>query len=281
MCKFNLIEAISTSIDPLASGWMEPKPQPVWEYPMVAPSSLDDVVPSFDPAGGAEGLIPDDLQDLFMDSPAVSVPSLPGGEANSLLDDLLSGPPSPALFGSLSPLSPLSPPPEACSPTGCLPEPAEPLSLPPPPPPALSPDPLLPQQMSVDSWVPALSPLSDSYSPAPVAEEPAGLIQGPDWSPPSLVPPAKRRQARPRPYDKPARRQVTEEERRQRKKEQNKTAATRYRQKKKEEQEMVCTGQEVLEARNAQLKEHVNVLTKELSYLKHLMKEVVKYKKGM
>ncbi|XP_037074625.1 activating transcription factor of chaperone-like [Pollicipes pollicipes] len=275
MCKFNLIDVISTSIDPL-SGWMEQKASPeCWEYPMMAPPILDDVAPPLDPQPGAEGLIPDDLQDLFLDGPSVSGPSLPGGDADSLLDDLLSGPSSPAVFGTLSPLSPLSSS-DAGSPA-CPPEIMDLL-----PPPALSPDPLLPQQMSLDGWVPTLSPPpSDPFSPPVACEELRGQSAGPDWSPPTLAPPAKRRQARPRPYDKPTRRQVTEQERRERKKEQNKTAATRYRQKKKEEQELACTDQEVLQARNSQLKERVNTLTRELAYLRHLMQEVAKYKHTM
>ena len=54
-----------------------------------------------------------------------------------------------------------------------------------------------------------------------------------------------------------------------------------YRQKKKEEQELISTDQEQLEARNAQLKDRVNTLTRELSYLKHLMQEVIKFKRSM
>ena len=76
--------------------------------------------------------------------------------------------------------------------------------------------------------MPTLSPpLSEPLSPPSGCDESRGLAAAPDWSPLTLAPPAKRRQARPRPYDKQARRQVTEEERRQRKKEQNKSAATR------------------------------------------------------
>jgi len=93
--------------------------------------------------------------------------------------------------------------------------------------------------------------------------------------------PSRRRQNRPpRPYDKQQRRQVTEEERRERKKEQNKTAATRYRRKKKEEQEGNCMDLDVLESRNKSLKDRVSTLTREVSYLRHLMQEVLKYKRA-
>ena len=44
---------------------------------------------------------------------------------------------------------------------------------------------------------------------------------------------------------------------------------------------MISTDQEQMEARNAQLKERVNTLTRELSYLKYLMKEVVKFKRSL
>ncbi|KAF0307018.1 Cyclic AMP-dependent transcription factor ATF-4 [Amphibalanus amphitrite] len=233
-------------------------------------------------------------EDLFL-GPSDPVPSLPTCEANCLLDELLSAPPSPPMFDTLTPPPPLSPPEGSLctstaggsvtssaggSPAGCLaPEPLVELM----PPPAMSPDPLMPQQMSLDHWVPTLTPpLPEPLSPPSGCDESRGLMATPpDWSPPTLAPPAKRRQARPRPYDKQARRQITEEERRQRKKEQNKSAATRYRQKKKEEQELISTDQEQLEAHNAQLKERVNTLTRELSYLKHLMKEVIKFKRSM
>jgi hypothetical protein len=66
------------------------------------------------------------------------------------------------------------------------------------------------------------------------------------------------------------------EERRLKKKEQNKTAALRYRQKKREEKGVVLTEVEVLEQKNATLKERADELSKEINYLKGLLDEIQK-----
>jgi hypothetical protein len=67
-------------------------------------------------------------------------------------------------------------------------------------------------------------------------------------------------------------------EKKERKKEQNRTAALRYRQKKKGEQ---CTVEEEcdqLKARNTELKDKVDSISREIKYLKNLMAEVYKAK---
>ncbi|XP_037093882.1 activating transcription factor of chaperone-like [Pollicipes pollicipes] len=278
MCKFNLVDAISTSIDPL-SGWMEQKfPQAAWEYPMVAPPALEQGGPLCGPAAEADSGLPDDLQDLFLDSEDVSVPALPCDDANTLLEDLISGSvrENPQLFGDLSPAAGSPPDSDGAGSPGL--EPATLLASP-----GynytLSPGP--PQQVSLEAWVPTLSPSpGDPNSPLGLSDGSAELLAAPDWCPSPESPPVSRRAPRPRPYDKPGRRQaLTEEERRQRKKEQNKNAATRYRQKKKEEHDMVSGDQEVLEKRNKHLRERVGSLTKELAYLKELMREVLRHKR--
>jgi len=65
------------------------------------------------------------------------------------------------------------------------------------------------------------------------------------------------------------------EDRRLRKKEQNKTAATRYRQKKKVELEILLDEEASLAIRNKELKRKYEDLSKEVSYLKNLMREVL------
>jgi len=153
--------------------------------------------------------------------------------------------------------------------------------------PAMSPDPpAMPPQMTLESWAQPLTPPLSDFSPAlsPASEGGYRMPTPPDWTSQALSPPVKRRQARPRPYDKQAgargRRQITEEERKLRKKEQNKSAATRYRMKKKEEQEHIGTDQDVLESRNGELKDRVTKLTNELSYLKQLMQQVMQYQRA-
>ena len=65
------------------------------------------------------------------------------------------------------------------------------------------------------------------------------------------------------------------EDRRLRKKEQNKTAATRYRLKKKAELEILLDEEASLAIRNKELKRKYEDLSKEVSYLKNLMREVL------
>nr|XP_046229140.1 cyclic AMP-dependent transcription factor ATF-4 isoform X2 [Scatophagus argus] len=69
-------------------------------------------------------------------------------------------------------------------------------------------------------------------------------------------------------------------EKKLKKMEQNKTAATRYRQKKRVEQEMLGTELEGLEKRNHELKEKAESISREIQYLKDLMEEVRKHRRG-
>lgn len=62
--------------------------------------------------------------------------------------------------------------------------------------------------------------------------------------------------------------------------EQNKTAATRYRQKKRFEQEKLSTELEGLEKRNSELTEKAESISREIKYLKDLMEEVRKHRRG-
>ncbi|KAG7999338.1 Cyclic AMP-dependent transcription factor ATF-4 [Nibea albiflora] len=62
--------------------------------------------------------------------------------------------------------------------------------------------------------------------------------------------------------------------------EQNKTAATRYRQKKRVEQELLSTELEGLEKRNHELVEKAESISREIQYLKDLMEEVRKHRRG-
>lgn len=65
-------------------------------------------------------------------------------------------------------------------------------------------------------------------------------------------------------------------DRKLRKKQQNKDAATRYRQKKKLEQDIINDDVFVLETRNTELKDKVDRMSKEISYLKSLLTDVYK-----
>ena len=81
------------------------------------------------------------------------------------------------------------------------------------------------------------------------------------------------------PYSKPANsKEAKALDRKLRKKQQNKDAALRYRMKKKEEGNMVQSECEVLEARNKELRDKVDSMTREINYLKSLMAEVYKAK---
>jgi len=90
---------------------------------------------------------------------------------------------------------------------------------------------------------------------------------------------------RPRPYERPRKpgkpglsKDVIQQERKMRKKQQNKDAATRYRQKKKAEANGVGDECGELEARNNELHESVDTMTKEIQYLKDLLAEVYEAK---
>lgn len=69
-------------------------------------------------------------------------------------------------------------------------------------------------------------------------------------------------------------------EKKLKKMEQNKTAATRYRQKKRFEQELLTTELQDLEQRNRELAEKAESISREIQYLKDLMEEVRKHRRG-
>lgn len=69
-------------------------------------------------------------------------------------------------------------------------------------------------------------------------------------------------------------------EKKLKKMEQNKTAATRYRQKKRVEQEHLNDECEELEKRNCELAEKAESISREIQYLKDLMEEVRKHRRG-
>ncbi|XP_034543527.1 cyclic AMP-dependent transcription factor ATF-4 [Notolabrus celidotus] len=69
-------------------------------------------------------------------------------------------------------------------------------------------------------------------------------------------------------------------EKKLKKMEQNKTAATRYRQKKRSEQELLGSEMDDLEKRNHELKEKAESISREIQYLKDLMEEVRKHRRG-
>lgn len=69
-------------------------------------------------------------------------------------------------------------------------------------------------------------------------------------------------------------------EKKLKKMEQNKTAATRYRQKKRFEQELLSTELQGLEKRNRELTEKADSINREIQYLKDLMEEVRKHRRG-
>ncbi|XP_014243228.1 cyclic AMP-dependent transcription factor ATF-4 isoform X2 [Cimex lectularius] len=89
-----------------------------------------------------------------------------------------------------------------------------------------------------------------------------------DWSPGQTVPEPKRSH----------RKTTTTEERKLRKKEQNKNAATRYRQKKKQEMEGIMGEEKGLQDENDRLKTDVTEITREIRYLKSLMRDLFKAK---
>ena len=103
---------------------------------------------------------------------------------------------------------------------------------------------------------------------------------------PTLMEEPPARTYRPKPYERPRKpgstkglpKEVIQQERKQRKKQQNKDAATRYRQKKKAEATVVTGELQGLEDRNTTLKDQVESMTKEISYLKDLLAEVYQAK---
>lgn len=85
---------------------------------------------------------------------------------------------------------------------------------------------------------------------------------------------SKSKQHRTKPYD----REVIPEDKKSRKKEQNKNAATRYRQKKKQEIAVILSEEKGLQDTNDQLHSNVNDLSREIKYLKGLMRDLFKAK---
>ncbi|KAM7419737.1 hypothetical protein PAMA_016700 [Pampus argenteus] len=69
-------------------------------------------------------------------------------------------------------------------------------------------------------------------------------------------------------------------EKKLKKMEQNKTAANRYRQKKRVEQELLNDECDELEKRNSELAEKAESISREIQYLKDLMEEVRKHRRG-
>lgn len=114
-----------------------------------------------------------------------------------------------------------------------------------------------------------------------------------DHSYPSVVPPDSIKgptSSRPKPYSrkntskssgKNASKATKPDNRHERKKQQNKDAAVRYRLKKRQEAGIIDTEVDSLEARNTELKDTVEQITREIKYLKDLLSDVYKTKEFM
>lgn len=134
------------------------------------------------------------------------------------------------------------------------------------------------------------SPLSPSTSESSTTSSITGHDESslssssndPEWIPETIYQnhedtPLKHRtqkSKRTKPYD----RDVIPEDKKSRKKEQNKNAATRYRQKKKQEIAVVLSEEKGLQDINDQLHSNVNDLSREIKYLKGLMRDLFKAK---
>ena len=106
------------------------------------------------------------------------------------------------------------------------------------------------------------------------------MCDDPEWIPQSVQHPAqdyvknsRKRGGGTKPYSRPG-----IEEKRMRKKEQNKNAATRYRQKKKAEIEEILNEEKGLEEKNADLQLKISDLSREIKYLKGLMRDLFRAK---
>ncbi|XP_069701530.1 activating transcription factor of chaperone isoform X2 [Periplaneta americana] len=106
------------------------------------------------------------------------------------------------------------------------------------------------------------------------------MCDDPEWIPTSIQLPTsgcmkngRKRAGISKPYSRPG-----VEEKRIRKKEQNKNAATRYRQKKKAEIEEILSEEKDLEEKNSELQLKVSDLSREIKYLKGLMRDLFKAK---
>lgn len=100
-----------------------------------------------------------------------------------------------------------------------------------------------------------------------------------DYQPEISIPHSGGRGARPKVKKEPTSSETVlhkVKDRKLRKKQQNKDAATRYRQKKKIEQDIINDEVAQLEGRNTELKDKVDQMSKEISYLKSLLTDVYK-----
>uniref|UniRef100_UPI0037E85EB0 cyclic AMP-dependent transcription factor ATF-4 isoform X2 n=1 Tax=Semicossyphus pulcher TaxID=241346 RepID=UPI0037E85EB0 len=133
-------------------------------------------------------------------------------------------------------------------------------------------------------------PSSDSDSDSGI-ESGAGSPSRLPSPPPTPSPPAG--SSRTKPYSKPEPNTTSSPcakvksvsgapkvEKKLKKMEQNKTAATRYRQKKRVEQEQLGSEMDELEKRNHELTEKAESISREIQYLKDLMEEVRKHRRG-
>lgn len=110
--------------------------------------------------------------------------------------------------------------------------------------------------------------LSGSAPSSPCSDDPEYL--------PDLVEPSKRsKKCRQTPYS----RGQESLNRKEKKKLQNKNAAIRYRQKKKAESESVKGEEDILAKHNAELRDKVDQISREIKYMKDLMAEVYKAKR--
>ena len=109
----------------------------------------------------------------------------------------------------------------------------------------------------------------------------------PSMMPPSPIegPSSSVGSSRPKPYSRKgapktpkAPKETKPANRQERKKQQNKDAALRYRLKKKQEADIISTEVGGLEARNTELKDKVEQMTREIKYLKNLLSDVYKAK---
>lgn len=130
--------------------------------------------------------------------------------------------------------------------------------------------------------------------PSPASSSSSGYEESdPEWtpsnwkSPPASPQPSKARRNN-KPYGRSSdggasnhsrrRSAIGVEEKRLRKKEQNKNAATRYRLKKKAEVEEILTEEKALQDTNSELQQKVSDLSREIKYLKGLMRDMLKAK---
>lgn len=134
--------------------------------------------------------------------------------------------------------------------------------------------------VSKDGYEPHVLPLSPSTSSNSSFESCEESADDPEWVPaeqPSSSGPQKtsgrKRGSSSKPYSRPG-----VEEKKLRKKEQNKNAATRYRQKKKAEIEEILSEERALEQKNSELTQKITDLSREIKYLKGLMRDVFRAK---